>query len=226
MQELKFTLKKLTGARNAQIEFSDDLNIAGINRLANQKQTTGRIIFDDNRHITTDQRKLIYGLLGDLANYTGDDQEYWEDYFKYQVCGIFDIDRFSLSDCSITTARYMILTILDFLFTENIPFKRKWWYELDSDYPLQALCIKNKTCVICGTPKADIAHYRAVGRGRNRNKINHVGMYVMTLCRNHHTEQHTIGIKEFCTKYHIKPIKVTEEIAKKYKLGVVNNESI
>ena len=133
---------------------------------------------------------------------------------------IFGIDEFSLSNCSVTVGNYMILTILEFLFQHDIPFETKTWDSIPNDFPRQMLCIKNKRCVICGKP-ADIAHYNAVGTGRNRNKINHVGMYIMTLCREHHTEQHKVGIKDFMNKYHIKPIKVTEEIAKQLHLGKV-----
>lgn len=134
----------------------------------------------------------------------------------------FGVNHFSLSNCSMTIGNYMILTILNFLFEYDIPFKTKTWDSIPDDFPKQMLCIKNKRCVICGKP-ADIAHYNAVGMGRNRNKINHVGMYIMTLCRIHHDEQHHYmrykGLNDFFEKYHIKPIKVTEEIAKQLHLG-------
>lgn len=43
----------------------------------------------------------------------------------------------------------------------------------------------------------------------------------MSLCRTHHTLQHTIGLTTFMEIFHIKPIKVTEEIAKELHLGKV-----
>ena len=159
-----------------------------------------------------------------FASIRGDVPEYWKEKFKFMVETIFGIDEFSLSDCSVTVGNYMILTILEFLFQHDIPFKTKTWDSIPNDFPKQMLCIKNKRCAICGKP-ADIAHYNAVGTGRNRNKINHVGMYIMTLCREHHTEQHKIGIKNFMNIYHLKPIKVTKEIAKELHLGVINDET-
>ncbi|WP_240034409.1 putative HNHc nuclease, partial [Staphylococcus aureus] len=39
-------------------------------------------------------------------------------------------------------------------------------------------------------PHADLAHYEAVGRGMNRNKMNHYDKHVLALCREHHNEQH------------------------------------
>ena len=49
----------------------------------------------------------------------------------------------------------------------------------------------NRKCVICGK-HAELAHYQAVGRGRNRRKIEHIVNKVLALCSNHHREQHTI----------------------------------
>ena len=44
----------------------------------------------------------------------------------------------------------------------------------------------------------------------------------MALCREHHTMQHTIGLDTFMELFHIKPIKVTPEIAKELHLGKVD----
>ncbi|RIO83581.1 hypothetical protein BUZ11_03965, partial [Staphylococcus gallinarum] len=58
-------------------------------------------------------------------------------------------------------------------------------------------------CVICGEPKADLAHYETVGRGMNRNKMNHYGKHVLALCRRHHNQQHNIGVQSFDDLYHL-----------------------
>ena len=216
---------KLIGIQGNMLKIvpDEDLDIARVNRLANGKQPTVELKIADNRKISPEQRKKIFALINDLCSYTGDVPEYWESVFKYQVRETFGVDEFSLSDCSVTIGNYMILVILNFLFEENIPFKTKTWDSLPSEFPKQMLCLKNKRCVLCGKP-ADIAHYHAVGAGRNRNKINHVGNYIMTLCRVHHAEQHQVGLRSFLLKYHIKPIKVTEDIAKQFKLGVIDND--
>ena len=59
--------------------------------------------------------------------------------------------------------------------------------------------------------------------GRNRNTINHTGMYIEPLCRVHHTIRHAMGIKSFMQQYHLKPIKVTPELAKELHLGRIND---
>lgn len=219
-------LSKING-NQITVTLDEKMNVYELQRFANGKQPTVELSIEDGRHISPDQRKKIYALINDLCEYTGDVPEYWKEQFKFMVEITFGIDHFSLSDCSVTVGNYMILTILNFLFEHDIPFKTKTWDSIPDSFPKQMLCIKNKRCVICGKP-ADIAHYNAVGMGRNRNKINHVGMYIMTLCRIHHDEQHHYmrykGLNDFFEKYHIKPIKVTEEIAKQLHLGVINDE--
>lgn len=220
-------IKKITG-NELTIEV-DELDQYKIQRFASGKQPIVEINVSDGRVISPDQRKKIYALINDLCDYTGDVPEYWKEKFKFMVETTFGVNHFSLSNCSMTIGNYMILTILNFLFEYDIPFKTKTWDSIPDDFPKQMLCIKNKRCVICGKP-ADIAHYKAVGMGRNRNKINHIGMYIMTLCRTHHDEQHHYmryeKLNDFFEKYHIKPIKVTPEIARKFHLGKVeqNNE--
>lgn len=219
-------LSKING-NQITVTLDEKMNVYELQRFANGKQPTVELSIEDGRHISPDQRKKIYALINDLCEYTGDVPEYWKEQFKFMVETTFGVNHFSLSDCSMTTANYMILTILNFLFEHDIPFKTKTWDSIPDSFPKQMLCIKNKRCVICGKP-ADIAHYNAVGMGRNRNKINHVGMYIMTLCRIHHDEQHHYmrykGLNDFFEKYHIKPIKVTEDIAKQLHLGVINDE--
>lgn len=215
-------LEKIQG-NQILITLDEKIDMYQIQRLSEGKQPTVELEFSDGRTITPAQRKKIYALINDLCDYTGDVPEYWKDKFKFMVETIFGVKEFSLSDCSVTVGNYMILTILDFLFENDIPFKTKTWDSIPNDFPKQMLCLKHKQCVICGKT-ADIAHYNAVGSGRNRKKINHVGMYIMTLCRTHHTEQHKIGIKNFMQKYHLKPIKVTEEIAKELKLGRIEEK--
>ena len=217
------TLDRIQG-KQVLITLDDEIDMYKVQRLSGGKKPTIELDISDGRRITPDQRKKIYALINDLCEYTGDVPEYWKEKFKFMVETIFGIDEFSLSDCSVTVGNYMILTILEFLFQHDIPFRTKTWDSIPNDFPKQMLCIKNRRCVICGKPGADIAHVQTVGMGRNRTKINHTGMYIMSLCRECHIRQHQMGISSFMQEYHIKPIKVTEEIAKELHLGKVVNE--
>lgn len=217
------TLDRIQG-KQVLITLDDEIDMYKVQRLSGGKKPTIELDISDGRRITPSQRKKIYALINDLCEYTGDVPEYWKEKFKFMVETIFGIDEFSLSDCSVTVGNYMILTILEFLFQNDIPFRTKTWDSIPNDFPKQMLCIKKKLCVICGKPGADIAHVQTVGMGRNRTKINHTGMYIMSLCRECHIRQHQMGISSFMQKYHIKPIKVTEEIAKELHLGKAVNE--
>ena len=217
------TLDRIQG-KQVLITLDDEIDMYKVQRLSGGKKPTVELDISDGRRITPSQRKKIYALINDLCEYTGDVPEYWKEKFKFMVETIFGIDEFSLSDCSVTVGNYMILTILEFLFQHDIPFRTKTWDSIPNDFPKQMLCIKKKLCVICGKPDADIAHVQTVGMGRNRSKINHTGMYIMSLCRECHIKQHQMGINSFMQEYHIKPIKVTKEIAKELHLGKVVNE--
>lgn len=216
---------KLIGVQGSQlrIDINDDIKASKISKFANGKQATVEVRIKDGRHITPDQRKKIYALINDFCLYTGYVPEEAKTYFKSMVEAIFDVEPFSLSDCSETVASNMIMTILDFMFNEDIPFRTKLWDSLPDDFPRVAMCIRHRRCAICLKEHADIHHVTAVGMGRNRNKTSHIGLYIEPLCRVHHTIFHAMGAKTFFERYHIKPIKVTPELAKELHLGG-NNE--
>jgi hypothetical protein len=64
----------------------------------------------------------------------------------------------------------------------------------------------------------DIKMCDAVGMGRNRKEICHIGMRALPLCREHHTEIHRIGQEDFLKRYIIEPVRIDERIAKVYRL--------
>ena len=204
-------IQKIIG-RLLIIRLDDDVNVFKLLKYRQQgKKIRVEVKVEDERQISSDQRKMIFALINDFCNYTGDVQQDAEEYFKFRTQMSFGIDYFHLSNCSVTTANYMILTILDYLFEEDVPFKLKTWESIPNEFPKQMLAMKTQTCVICGKPHADLAHYRAVGMGRNRHKIDERKMLFMSLCREHHTEQHKIGIDTFVKKYHIKPIRLSND---------------
>jgi len=44
-------------------------------------------------------------------------------------------------------------------------------------------------------------------------------MKAMCLCRKHHTEIHDKGEKDFLAKYHLEPVKIDKDVARKYRLN-------
>lgn len=215
------TFAKLLGiqGKKVSLELDDDLNILKVTKLAANKRPTVELNIDDGRSISPDQRKKIYAIIGDISKWSGYSVEKeTPQVMKWTYLTNTGTDMFSLSNCSMTQANKYLSWLLDFCFENDVPFRSKTWDMLPNDYAMQLRCLEHRKCCICGK-HADIAHYQAVGMGRNRHHIDHSKFYFMSLCRIHHTEQHKIGIKTFLQKYHIKPIKLDKEDRKKLHIG-------
>lgn len=154
--------------------------------------------------ITDKQRRKIFALCNDIEAHTGQPREYMRRMFKDYVCVLYGYERgLSLSDCTREQASQIIEVALDWVFSNNIPLNYKTSDLLKNDKAFLYWSTVNRNCVICGKQNADLAHRYAVGKGRNRNKIDHIGNQVLTLCRSHHSEQHQIGMDTFNKKYHL-----------------------
>lgn len=168
----------------------------------------------EKEKITPDQRKHIYALFQDYVEYTGVPLDAVEAYFKYWFMIHFDLDEFpslARNAMSMTIASEFISYLIDYYIQNDIPFRKQQFYlTTDTSRMLYALTMK-RVCWICGKPHSDLAHVEAVGAGRDRNKIDHTKHHFMMLCRDHHSEQHQIGIETFIQKYHIKPIKLKQD---------------
>lgn len=56
--------------------------------------------------------------------------------------------------------------------------------------------IKSLPCFVCGARPSDADHVKSQGAGGGDDLSN-----LQALCRGHHTERHTIGIKTFLARY-------------------------
>ncbi|WP_449126367.1 putative HNHc nuclease [Staphylococcus chromogenes] len=157
----------------------------------------------DPNSITGKQRRKIFALCNDIEQHTGQPREYIRSMFMDYVAFVEGYDSLSLSNCTRTQANQVIEVILDWVFHNDIPLNYKTSDLLKQDKSFLYWSTVNRNCVICGKPHSDLAHRYAVGRGRDRAKINHYGNQVLALCREHHTEQHNIGMDSFNDKYHL-----------------------
>ncbi|MEY2374574.1 putative HNHc nuclease [Lentilactobacillus buchneri] len=203
---------KLKGIKGDEltIKLDDKLNMHRLRKFADNKEPTIQIDIDDGRHISPDQRKKIFAMLRDMAMYIGydiRDMEQWMKYFYYAKTGA---ESFSMSDCSMDQANKFLTFILDFCFENGIPFKTKTWDSIPDTYPKAIQCLRHRQCVICGKLHSDIDHFTPVGN-RSRQLVDHRKLYFECLCREHHMERHRIGAKSFIEKYHIRPIKLSED---------------
>lgn len=180
----------------------------------------------DPRKISTQQRRKAYVLLGYISAWWSylpleTVKEITKLIFNGQVPHDLANEEFSLRDCSMTTARLYISFLIDFCILHGVDAKEPL-YSLCEDIPRYVwACTMNKKCAVCGK-RTELHHIDTVGAGRNRNKIGHLGMKILPLCRKHHNEIHNIGTKNFLHKYMLEPIKVDNRIADLYKLNKVD----
>ena len=160
----------------------------------------------DGRPLSDKQRRMCYSLLREISEYTGQGIDPTKEWMKIEFM-TEDLEQtadklFSLSNAPMSLVcafqRFLIRFILDW----DIPcsFSLLEYADDVPDYIYH--CLVTKHCCICGMP-TDLHHIERVGMGRNRNDIIHEGMEVLPLCREHHTEAHTMPDEEFFEKYHI-----------------------
>lgn len=56
--------------------------------------------------------------------------------------------------------------------------------------------VKSLSCFVCGSKPVDVDHIRTQGAGGGDDLSN-----LQALCREHHTEKHSRGIKTFMSQY-------------------------
>lgn len=179
----------------------------------------------DKRHISDQQRKFIFALCNDIGYYTGDDTEYIRLLMQQYNANVRGIEVESLSSCNMAYANGLIDTIINFCIDREIPFSKKLLE--DNQYCFTArqtysMALK-RVCAVCGR-RADIHHVDAVGMGRDRQKISHVGMRALPLCRDHHTECHTMGNDLFIQRYHLAPFEIDKKMEHFIKKGVLRSD--
>ncbi|KRL21874.1 putative HNHc nuclease [Lentilactobacillus kisonensis] len=203
---------KLTAIRGNQVvvKLDDELNQYKLAKWANGKQPTVQLLMDDGRTISPDQRKKVFAMLNDMALYTGYTPTEMEDEMKFLYYSHTGAEKFSMADCSVNQANKFLTFLLDFCFKLGVPFKTRTWDMIPDSYPKAMQCLRHRQCVICGKLHSDIDHFTPVGRG-SRKLVDHRKLYFECLCRAHHQERHQLGAKSFIEKYHIRPIKLSED---------------
>lgn len=213
-------LRQIKG-RFVTFELDETLDIASLERI--NGTIVGDIEFIDTNMITHDQRKHWWALMGDYEYYTGTPREAASSYFKYKFMLNHDLDEFpSLAINAMTKARASLLLegTITWFIQNGVPFRKQQWYlTMDISKMLYALTMK-RICWVTGKPNSDIHHAtNLVGMNGNRRRHTHVDSSFMCLSRESHVEIHTIGLKAFCEKYHVKPLKLSERDLR--ELGVM-----
>lgn len=188
-----------------------------VDREIQQKEIVDvELRLDDGRNISSAQRRKIFAIVRDIADWNGDEPEFIRKLMEWDFCSLYDVEPFSLSDVDMTTAKDFITYLIQFCFEQNVPTKDSLLNETDDIGKYLYLCLEHRKCAICNAP-ADVHHVDRVGAGRNRDDIIHIGMRAIALCREHHQEAHA-NERELFEKYHLYGIKLDKYLCEKLSL--------
>lgn len=174
-----------------------------------KKIRNAEIRFDDGRHISAEQRKKAYATIGDISDWTGYLPEEMKEILKYQHMMRTGDAYFSLSNCSMDTAREFINTILEFALENGIPLSDNAIERTDDIGRYLYYCMLHKKCAICGKD-GEIHHEDAIGMGNDRTKVDDSSYKKICLCREHHTLAHSLGVIRFREMYKVYGIVVKD----------------
>jgi hypothetical protein len=159
-------------------------------------------------------------MLREIAVWSGYEPDEIKDMFKFNFLSALEetMNTFSLSDAPMSLVAAFQKFLARFIVSHDVPTRRPMLEYVDDVQDYVYNCIINKRCPICGK-KADLHHIDAVGMGHDRNEIIHEGLEVMSLCREHHMEIHSMGKADFFKKYHLTGgIEADRTICRIYKL--------
>ena len=174
-----------------------------------KKIRNAEIRFDDGRHISAEQRKKAYATIRDISDWTGYLPEEMKEILKYQHMMRTGDAYFSLSNCSMDTAREFINTILEFALENGIPLSDNAIERTDDIGRYLYYCLLHKKCAICGKD-GEIHHEDAIGMGNDRTKVDDSSYKKICLCREHHTLAHSLGVIQFREMYKVYGIVVKD----------------
>ena len=160
------------------------------------------IRLDDGRTISSAQRKKAYATIRDISDYTGYPPESQKEWLKYLHIIRTGCDDFSLSDCSMDTAREFINTMIDYVIEQGIPLSERGIERTDDIGKYLYYCLKHKKCAVCGRD-GEIHHVDAIGMGNDRRRVDDSDHRKICLCREHHTIAHHRGMEAFQKMYKV-----------------------
>lgn len=176
----------------------------------------------DSRPLSDKQRKSCYALLREISDYTGMGIDPTKEWMKLKFIAE-DLEQtedkiFSLANAPMSLVCAFQRFIVRFILEWDIPTRFSLLDMVDDVQDYIYSCLMNKKCCICGH-HTDLHHIERVGMGRNRDEIIHEGMEVLPLCREHHTEAHTMPDEAFFEKYHLNGgIELDKTLCRIYKL--------
>ena len=180
------------------------------------------VVWQDSRNRTAEQNRKAWALMTEIADFQGQEKEatYREQALAFtdKFLEILQGRLFHLSTATVSEASAFITMLIEIIVENGIPTKEPLYQMCEDVERYVYACLMNKKCCVCGK-KADLHHVSTIGMGYNRNTKPQLGALVMPLCREHHTEYHTIGRTAFEERYHAVPVQMDKRIAGKYNIS-------
>lgn len=176
----------------------------------------------DSRPLSDKQRRTCYKLIREISKFTGMGLDPTKEYMKLKFLSE-DLQEtadkmFSLSSAPMSLVCAFQRFLVEFILSWDIPCSFSLLDFVDDVGSYLYACLVDRKCCICGHP-ADLHHVDHVGAGRDREEIIHEGLEALPLCREHHTEIHTIGKDSFAKKYHIsRGVILDKDLCRIYRL--------
>lgn len=176
-----------------------------VHTLCKREYRKCRVIFLDSRPLSEKQRRACYALLREIAEFSGMTEGTTKQYMKLKFLAD-DLQQtaeelFSLADAPMSLVCAFQKFLVRFILEWDIPCRFPLLKFVDDIADYVYGCMIHKKCCVCGRP-AELHHVDHVGMGRDRREIVREGLEAMPLCREHHSEAHTLGQRSFNEKYH------------------------
>lgn len=188
-------------------------------------ETEARVLFQDREEISAEQRRKIFAIIAEIANWSAHDPEYLrksltKDFLmeKREQLWLSIISLANGGGCDKGTASLFIEYLIDFCLENDVPTSRPLQEYADDLEKYTYSALLQKRCIVCGR-KADLHHVDRIGAGYNRNTKPQIGARAMPLCRIHHGEVDTLGQTAFDEKYHVVAVPIDKRIAAKYGIS-------
>jgi len=190
--------------------------------LARTRATQAEIRILDPRCLSTEQRGKVFALCTEITEWSSDSRyeeevEYMRKYLMRRYCDDNGLEYFSLSNVDMATCTGFISFLIDFCLFHGVPTGYPLIDKAEDISRFLYGCLYHRRCAVRGKD-AETHHLDAVGMGRDREHIVHIGLRAMALCRKHHDEVHKVGLR-FYIKNHVHGIKFDKRLCDRLRLN-------
>lgn len=194
------------------------------------KQSTWEV--EPVQRLSLDQMKMIFALCRDYSEILGYEAEELRELLKAEFCIKNCVEDFSCSPYKRNAATMKVATeFIQFIIEHALNLTGctlkvveghgknrivRSAREIVPDIRKYVIaCMRNKVCCVCGAKlendiMIDLHHSPALGVPYEQDDGKQTGF--MSLCREHHTMAHNIGLKEFENYYHLQPVWLSDNL--------------